>query len=919
MKRPIVICLSFIMLFLGSNFLAAQCDDVNPDCLQNAPDSYFCLEAPVMGSFKLSNFIAPAGPLPAGGGYVNVIIKGQLKVDIDYTFDEGSHILLTDNSGIQVTDEMVNGIGPKLTIKGSSFITSCDDYWATISVTDENAELELNNAFVLDGSNGISVINGGRFTAINTIFDNFRDRVITLGGIPADPANPIPQSVSFTFVNNIVSNSDRPLSFFNVNSVSVGEGNTFTCCANNPLPNEDGSEVGIYIINTNVSIANDNTFRGFGTTGILAYNNSGEERFLNVSGAIFENMTAPGISTSITPGTPAGENEPIDPFPPTEGVNLFVRGSSFDDLMRGIEGVVLAGNTYLIKNNSFENSTSTDILLNGSNPHSIKIEENTIDHSFLSGGGISLDFPGWNAGSNLLIKGNNVTTELGIGINLCGFEGGLVSENVVETLGGTGIQGRHTPGLSLAYNDVTINAGDGTTSGAIFLETSEDCKVVCNVTEGNGTGGGITFFENCDNAIFARNTMNNHNRGLSVFAIKLDPLMGPQSYRDNRWYGGTEAEAALDVLIGDVLPAFFEANKFTVQVNTGPLWPDPIIPDPNNNDDWFFQENTPILPKFCPITAEEEEETFQGITPFEWALINGVISVPLGSEGKYRDIQFNLYQKFRQIPALIDLNNQHYYNALHTTAFQQRYDLMEKLALLSELSTSINHGQDYEYLEEQLTLLVLKDDGLHLSERDQALASINQSMGAIEALMAPYRASLANELNNIQSILQYWTVTAPSEIALKEVLAIYFQNYGLPFEAYNTTEQERIRYYASLCALEYGEAVYWANAIAGTMQAYNLISTCLPSGSFQVPNTGVEKEQANVFKAYPSPTSGMINMQYKVENINTLNVYNIFGERVQAYTQMMPILDLSNEVSGLYFIEIVDQNNTRYVQKVFLQ
>ena len=137
------------------------------------------------------------------------------------------------------------------------------------------------------------------------------------------------------------------------------------------------------------------------------------------------------------------------------------------------------------------------------------------------------------------------------------------------------------------------------------------------------------------------------------------------------------------------------------------------------------------------------------------------------------------------------------------------------------------------------------------------------------------------------------------------------------YEQYSQADQSVIDYYAGLCALEYGEAVYFANAIAGTAFQYDLILACTPENlNFQAPD-GTQTNKR--FKIYPSPTRGEINIHYSFEEYKSMKVYNALGRVLLEFGTPQHTINLKGEAPGIYFIELMNQNNERYVQKVILQ
>ena len=768
-----------LSLFSGE-YLYSQCS-VSTECLQYDKTLYHCLEQPATGSFKLSDFISPNGPLPASGGFVNVIIDGDLVVDVDYTFDASAHVLMTPGSSITVDDGIPgNLMGPELVFKGNSSVSSCNGYWDFIRVADPYASLEFKSAVVSQGEEGIWAYDGTAISAITSIFTDFKSAAIRIG----DEAGSN-QNIKAYLVGNVLSTMPTGISIYNTKLVSIGSDNVIKAPAYYTFSKPSK---GIVVVNSSVSIGENNLIDLY-YTGILANNHSGESHFLSLDGVEIK-QASDGVGVNLRANNLGSQ------FPSTEGFDLFVKSCTFKNLAYGIFADVREGNVYKIIDNEFENIPSvhvtTGIAISGNIPHSIEIKQNNFGPRPR---GIDISLPSWHAGENLQISQNNFEKIYRSAIYMNLASGGIISENVINTFYLQIDQhARYTvtvnsDGAVIAYNDITLTGSEDFPGSyyVININESSNCIVACNTTEGNGMGTGLRFREHCDNAIIARNAMNNHHYGLYVWSLMGDGVIGKQTYRDNRWYGGVGAEAALLAENGSAInPIFFDYNQFTTKSNTAPLWPDPIIPTQstsgNDPDDWFYHSPTTELPKLCPISEGDGEEVFHGITDFEWGLINGDISEIAGSGGKYRDIDFGIYKKLTDDPSLLDANNLSYYNNLNTASFQKRYLLENKLEYLSGLSTSLAIEEQIASLMNHLDDLVLYDDGNHPVERDLALSNVEGLLNVIEAVKSPYRTLVDNEINAIETAIQSWTGGELADNTLKAVAAIYFSNWGKSYD-----------------------------------------------------------------------------------------------------------------------------------------
>lgn len=885
-----------LFFILNSYQLPAQCN-VDPACLIHDPASYICLEQPVSGFFLLSDFIAPAGPLPQGGGFVNVIIDGDLIADVDYMFDSGAHILLTPGSSITIDDLMpFNNSGPKLAITDQSLVSSCNGYWELIRATDKNAHLEFEDALIEDGGiAGITVNDGAIFSSVNSDYRDFLRFGITIGSLGGDPG----QEIGLSLVGNTFSEIQRPVSIFNTQMLSIGRDNTFSTNAQQ-LPNL----VAVFIFNSAVSVAQGNVITGF-TSGILHYSNPENGYILNIDGATFKNNLN-GIRAS---------GDLITGYPLTEGINAFIKNSTFEGNHTGIEAAIQNGGTCKVQQNTFTNNIINAMSLAGVFPNQVEIADNNINGN----GDIIINLPAWNAGDKMkILRNTSDVTQAAVSVTLA--SGGIIEDNDITTSGPAGIQVVNTSGLRIAYNNVTASGGDGQLSGCIYLQNSPNCKLVCNNTYDGGAG--LSFFGYCDRATIARNNMNNHLRGLSLYSFASDGVIGPQTYRDNLFDGGLIAEASMTSL-EPLFDIHFEASQFRVEQNTGLLWPSPIEPaqSPSGSaDEWFWYVPGPF-PELCPEILEEPDDPLSlGIGPFEEGVIEGVVEETELVEGKFRDIDFSIYYKFRKYPSLIAPEYEDYYDAQNTESFQKRYAVTVKMEEMSELSNTLPIEENITTLSNQLGWLALYDDGTQQSQRDSMLTEIKATLAGIESVLASYYSTLETEVEAIIELIQDWEGEEIADDILKEVLEIYFLNFGIGFEGYSPAEKNAILKYAGLCVEEFGRGVYLANAIAGTLHKYGLEEHCLPS-SQRIVSSFIDQSSTGI-KVFPSPSEGIVNIRASREKIRSVQVFDALGNNILNPALSpggLQIIDLGQEPAGLYFITILDENGGRQVEKIVLQ
>ena len=165
-----------------------------------------------------------------------------------------------------------------------------------------------------------------------------------------------------------------------------------------------------------------------------------------------------------------------------------------------------------------------------------------------------------------------------------------------------------------------------------------------------------------------------------------------------------------------------------------------------------------------------------------------------------------------------------------------------------------------------------------------------------------------------------WSSQHPADILLRDVLSIYFNNYGISFSNYSEEEKATIEIYSNLCLEEFGKGVYFANVIAGTLFEKDYIESCTPIQGLnkKTKNQALQNEKISV---YPSLTNGIIFIDTSERDVECIRIYDIFGRIIQHYQKPVGYLevDIKKETPGIYFVEITFPNNTHYVEKVVLK
>ena len=86
-----------------------------------------------------------------------------------------------------------------------------------------------------------------------------------------------------------------------------------------------------------------------------------------------------------------------------------------------------------------------------------------------------------------------------------------------------------------------------------------------------------------------------------------------------------------------------------------------------------------------------------------------------------------------------------------------------------------------------------------------------------------------------------------------------------------------------------------------------------------VTGDNVNETAANAFNIYPNPTTGMVTVEG--ENINVVSIYNAAGQLVNIVraNDSNVNVDLSSYGTGVYFLNVIDNENNTTVQRVVVK
>ena len=227
---------------------------------------------------------------------------------------------------------------------------------------------------------------------------------------------------------------------------------------------------------------------------------------------------------------------------------------------------------------------------------------------------------------------------------------------------------------------------------------------------------------------------------------------------------------------------------------------------------------------------------------------------------------------------------------------------------------------DLNILSNLFEQLASIDEEMNSTQKANILSQINNVILDINEITTINVSTIKEELTELAASIDMWSSQHPADILLRDVLSIYFNNYGISFSNYSEEEKATIEIYSNLCLEEFGKGVYFANVIAGTLFEKDYIESCTPIQGLnkKTKNQALQNEKISV---YPSLTNGIIFIDTSERDVECIRIYDIFGRIIQHYQKPVGYLevDIKKETPGIYFVEITFPNNTHYVEKVVLK
>lgn len=874
-----------------------------------------------------------------------IIIEGTLIVDINYSFTNGSEIVMKQGAMIWINQ------GKSLFLT-NSLVHGCTRMWKTINVQFQ-ATLFALNSFIEDGEYAVTANDQSKILLINTIFT--KNYVSLFVG--RDPAKPIKDLFSTiqgcTFQGGIFQ-GDAFLPKY------PGQ-------QTNPNPN-GWPFAGIQlheVRNFNlISPTTPNIFQNM-NAGILAADVN-----LNIRDAIFRDMHIGYPNVKLTPTTLAILNNNIGIYgqSSTGGHILSQRGfnsstihsfencrfglvswrMSFeiaDNNMNNIDiGIASIGAQNLkgaIYDNILDNCNSAGFwMLNNDPMKLLSIHDNTIRLTAGFGGIILDEFS--NALPNTVFIERNVINLLDTrrGISLQNQFNGIVSENQITLANSTSfISFPNRTGIfsgggrfqSLSCNVIrggaVENAFDLTllptpfnnqnaNNYGIEIDISPENTYTCN--EMHDVLSAMRFTGNCNTSILEQNIFGPVSRGLEVLqsATTGTGTIGLQSHGQNRWtFNPITTTNPIYVGIApfindlDIVGARNTTNTpgsslFTVD----PIQDPEFLPFSFSPTTFFTNSpnSNPILPACSGFTCIGIQRP-AGLDPFDQMVTLGTFQSPFFPQTAEFEANAITHHKLKKNPSLASVGSTAaaFVQAMDNRCEGDFYTVAEQAKGLYTIPTPLQNqidvgeaqiktGLDNIY---RLDSLIAVDSTL----QDSLLLLIENLALNLQPIMTQYQQNLVTAMQTRQQRANVahnfnHTISAQklAEKNLKEVNKIYLQTIAQNNIDFNPGQIQKLHQIALQCPAEGGAAVYKARAMVTffTQLDYALLQTCLPSGHGNGNGNGNGNaarlnQNGTSISIYPNPANEYITLEWVLTDENTNNqfiIYNTLGQPVQELT-----------------------------------
>jgi len=954
---------TFLILLQSLGYAHAQVScggqQLGEECIKYPGQVYQCIDGDFGAQALYGAQLLP--PVQAENTAQFIIIKGTVTFPDDYTFAAGSDIVFLDNSsGFRVSSNK------KLTLV-SSWLHGCTKLWAGIELL-SSAKIVAQNCTFEDAKAAVTLRN---HTVAEITGNTFKKNVCGILGLSANPSGP-PISIFLGSKKGISGNtfwgnhqlleSIAPVSIHpgvdpdaspgttnypyvgiwieRVNALSIGfvssqSGVPFNTFLNFGKNKEfDVKTKGIRAIRSNVNIQNS-TFSNFGN-----YDPTNQANIIEAD-AVF----ARNDDDVITQTTFTGTNLTASIFPSntfsncyhdirTIGTSLTVTNMTSFKARTSVRAYMANDwqgvPTYRVKNNRIDYFRGYGIDLGFAKPVTIDIQNNQIfdnnevfDPALRTGIQINNSI---NAEINLngsLIKNNEIRSRSillggsfwGISLRKSSYltiEQNQVLENLAQTNLGVfyGIRTFESPCNGLRLYSNTFNGAkidyDGPATG-IFIIESVNCVLNCNETD--KTNMGILFGGMCDNANVSKNSFNFHSTGLGLGAfVNSTTLIGPQSKKENRWFGTNSPIEAFASNNATSLASKFEINSSNLNSD---YWPLPRKIGVNDDNFVWFTQLAGQEPSndFTCLTGKTYGEG--ALADSDIRLLNDTYIPPLNYPALTWEAKWQFAARLNRNPSLQTIDSvtaQYFQNTYNDTysrlnrAYQSYLDRWQPNTAIADQIGTLNTAVEQRFaLDAALSENPEENGSLH-TQMLAADEDIADKTASLKIAMETWITSVNQNVGALITELNSVTTTQEYETDMKNVLSVMFQSHFTSGEL-STQQTALVAQIAGKCRYSGGYAVLLARGFFEPQDSYSQDADC----QSEVRDSPVTSDVSDAVALYPNPVAesfvlhiGIPFEQGQVQVINSqgtlLRSLNLGG-----VTTNMSVSDLPD---GIYYLHV---------------
>jgi hypothetical protein len=86
-------------------------------------------------------------------------------------------------------------------------------------------------------------------------------------------------------------------------------------------------------------------------------------------------------------------------------------------------------------------------------------------------------------------------------------------------------------------------------------------------------------------------------------------------------------------------------------------------------------------------------------------------------------------------------------------------------------------------------------------------------------------------------------------------------------------------------------------------------------GSCEILLSNSSIERSHDVNVFPNPTEGSIQISMEKEELKWIRVYSVMGRMIEEFMHVNEV-DLSKYEGGIYLLELISENDKRFVKKV---